>query len=515
MPPASNDSQGLKIAVAAFVSLTVILAVVSYFLYSNYDQTSAKLAAAQTELNNKTKAAGDAISQYEELRKQIGSRAEEFEAVKAENKSEAEKVNREIAAIPTQVNEAISKVQAAAGNAPDLQEALSRAQQAASAYLSEPNKTYISSIARLTDLLKSQVMLTTALSNNYLDVRRNLESVDDTNAKRLEVATKSYTSAKNDLEAEHKKHEDERGILITKVDTLQTENAKQATEIATLNTNLRQQKEEAEKKLALAQQTIRELRARAEQTESVLDRPDGHVTYADYRRGEVYTDLTYGTGARPQMKMSIFDAKAPGIPTEKPKGQIELTYVGDRYSIARIVKTNNMVDPIRAGDIVYSPTWSPNEPMHIALIGRIDINRDGRDDRADLKRMIASAGGVVDYDLPPPEAGKETGKLTGANAWYVIDDRIPFNVDARTEDTSPEFVEFLKKKSEAEREARLNGVRPMPLSRFLSYLGYDFSAPIQGRVEAKDEATMRNTFSRPGGTTPPASPAPTNNEVPK
>ena len=40
MPPAANESQGLKIAVAAFVSLTVILAVTCYFLYSNYDQAS-------------------------------------------------------------------------------------------------------------------------------------------------------------------------------------------------------------------------------------------------------------------------------------------------------------------------------------------------------------------------------------------------------------------------------------------------------------------------------------------
>ena len=45
--------------------------------------------------------------------------------------------------------------------------------------------------------------------------------------------------------------------------------------------------------------------------------------------------------------------------------------------------------------------------MRFALIGKIDVNRDGKDDRQDLKRMIEDAGGVVDYDLPPPEFGKE------------------------------------------------------------------------------------------------------------
>ena len=70
--------------------------------------------------------------------------------------------------------------------------------------------------------------------------------------------------------------------------------------------------------------------------------------------------------------------------------------------------------------------------MRFALIGKIDVNRDGRDDRDDLKRMIEAAGGIVDYDLPPPEAGKETGKLTGRDAWYVIDDRMPFVLEVKT-----------------------------------------------------------------------------------
>ncbi len=35
MPPASNDNQGLKIAVVVFVTLSVVLAVATYFGFSN------------------------------------------------------------------------------------------------------------------------------------------------------------------------------------------------------------------------------------------------------------------------------------------------------------------------------------------------------------------------------------------------------------------------------------------------------------------------------------------------
>ena len=40
---ADNESQGLKIAVAAFITLTVILGVSSYFLYANVASAQAML----------------------------------------------------------------------------------------------------------------------------------------------------------------------------------------------------------------------------------------------------------------------------------------------------------------------------------------------------------------------------------------------------------------------------------------------------------------------------------------
>ena len=45
---AANESQGLKIAVAVFVTLTVILAVTTYFSYTAYSQADAKLQRGGT-----------------------------------------------------------------------------------------------------------------------------------------------------------------------------------------------------------------------------------------------------------------------------------------------------------------------------------------------------------------------------------------------------------------------------------------------------------------------------------
>ena len=48
---AANESQGLKIAVAAFVTLTTVtLAVTSYFLYSAYSRSEAQLESERDKL---------------------------------------------------------------------------------------------------------------------------------------------------------------------------------------------------------------------------------------------------------------------------------------------------------------------------------------------------------------------------------------------------------------------------------------------------------------------------------
>ncbi len=149
------------------------------------------------------------------------------------------------------------------------------------------------------------------------------------------------------------------------------------------------------------------------------------------------------------MKMTIFDAHSPGIPTEKPKGNIELTPVGEQFSAARIIKTDNSIDPIRVGDIVYSAAWSPNQPMRFALVGKMDVNRDGRDDRAELKRMIQEAGGTVDFDLPPADLGKETGTLSPRIDWYVIDDR----------HAAPRYLHDEERSPSRSRKSKLNQAR--------------------------------------------------------
>ena len=283
-------------------------------------------------------------------------------------------------------------------------------QKAIASLQSEPKKNYISAIDRMSELMDNLSLLTTELSLNYGNVRHNLESATGVAKQQMDVQTKAATDSHAETVAEQKNHEERArhashqgrpasdrprqgsGRALERQDPIDAAGRGLARQSETLTTILREQRDRLERT-----------------KENILDRPDGYVTYVDYETHEVLVSINRRMGARPQMKMTIFDAHSPGIPTEKPKGSIELTSVGETTSHARIIKTDSRIDPIRIGDIVYSPSWSPNQPTRFALVGKMDVNRDSRDDREELKRMIHESGGVVDFDLPPIDLGKETG----------------------------------------------------------------------------------------------------------
>lgn len=496
---AANESQGLKIAVAAFITLTVILTVSSYFLYSNYASAEARRESAEEASAVKAKATNLAVNQYDEIRNKLGVKAGEHEPAKEEIAAHLKKLDERLNALQEQVNATVQKAQASGAQGPELEDAKQNVQKIIASLRSEPNKTYISALDRMSELMDSIALFTTALSVNYVNVRHSLESATTSNKQQVDVQTKAATDSHADTLAEQKKHEEERGTLLTKVDQLQTALDQAQNQILNLNKNVKDQQDDTARRVETLTTILREQRDKIERSkDTILDRPDGFVTYVDYETKEVLVSINRRMGAQPQMKMTIFDARSPGIPTEKPKGNIELTSVGEKFSTAKIIKTDNPIDPIRVNDIVYSAAWSPNQPTRFALVGKMDVNRDSRDDREELKRMIQEAGGIVEFDLPPPDLGKETGVLSPRIDWYVIDDRPPIRdlfVHQSKSGISQQAM-LDKRVGEVIKEARLNGIRPMTIGKLLAYLGYDMNSAIIGRAEAVDPTAMRRLTAK-------------------
>jgi hypothetical protein len=486
--------------------------VTTYFAYTSYSQAAAREAQARSDEANAKKTAQQAINAFNYLRDRAGyaKAGEDQAAIEAAIRKDDQKLNEALTALSNNIKALIENYRAAGGDAEKVAQLSAEADQIVAQITSDPiqNRTFASTIDRMTQLLDNMAQLSTSLVLDNESLRKSLASVNSVNAQQLQVQINEVNKLKEDLAAEHTRHEEERQALIRKNDELQTRSSQQETEIARLTQELSQTKAEDAKRNNELLAQIRGLREQLEQKEDVMDVPDGRITFVDYNRGEVQTDITRAQGARERLQLAVFDRNSPGgLPSDKPKGLIELIRVTDSGSIGRIIRTNKPSDPIKYNDLLYSAAWSPNRPERFALIGKIDIDRDGRDDREDLKRMIQAAGGVIDYDLPPPGAGKETGKLTGQTSWYVIDKREPFRgPQGRTSDAYANDKAYLDRQSEALQQAHLNGVRPIALERLLAQLGYSYGAQVPGRVEALNREASRALTNPRGRVTTPATP---------
>jgi len=118
MAAANNESQGLKIAVAVFVTLSVVLAVSTYFSYKYYAETDARLTKSAGDLQKATSRAVEDQSTIEELRKQIGVKAEDPEAIKTEIKNEYKKIDAEVQSLVDQTIAAVGKAQQSGAQGP-------------------------------------------------------------------------------------------------------------------------------------------------------------------------------------------------------------------------------------------------------------------------------------------------------------------------------------------------------------------------------------------------------------
>ncbi|MCY2936162.1 MAG: hypothetical protein NT172_18600, partial [Planctomycetota bacterium] len=313
----------------------------------------------------------------------------------------------------------------------------------------------------------------------------------------LKTSVDELKKVKTDLQGEQKKHEEGRVDLTENLETSRRESNQKETELAAMQGTLAEERgKHTTEKTDLRGQLIG-LRERIERKEEVLDVKDGTISFVDYSTKQIRMDVNRSMGVRPTMRFTVFDKKAVGIPSDKPKGQIEVTEVGNQYSIGRIIETKDLAKPIVAGDLLYSAGWNASDPQKFALIGALDLDQDGKDDRTDLKRMVSSAGGVVTYDLKL-ENGKEVevGKLSGQIAWYVDDDR-PMTAQQLRELSQAER-DFLQRRNEVLREARSLGIRPLPLTRLPGVLGYSMRNLRTSPVEGVDQKGLKE-LANPSG----------------
>ena len=543
---ASNDNQGLKIAVAALVMLVFILGVTNYFAFSSASQMTERADAASKKESDATNKARVALDQANFFRTQIGyPNLEEFDTAKAQMLKDIQRITQEIQGIGTETATAINEVQKAGEPDPKLDELKGVGQSIVAGIVSEPNenKVYLKSLERMKDLLVNESRLLRELSLDYRKLRGTLVAANSINSVEVATNVSARDVAVKEKQDEISRIKTEVQSLYDQITTLQNNDRDKTNTITDLTNKLTDTSNTLAQSRRDFTRTITDLKDRSALNQNTLGKSIGRISFVDFPNGQVQVDVTKAQGIRPMMTFTVFDAEAKGIPTDKPKAVIQIISAGDpsrgeNSSLARITETKDPINPVRRYDQIYSPVITPDNPERFALVGPIDMNRDSKDDRADLIRLIEQGGGLIEYDLPPPgvdrsagraavertyaklgepvpaQTGRAWGRLTSNCRAYIINDQKSLTGDTNINEAplTSEGVAYTNERSAVIKEAHVYDVPPMALSRLLATLGY--SQPTgprvgsPGSIETKNEGAMKQVVkpsNRPGTPAAPAS----------
>jgi len=207
---------------------------------------------------------------------------------------------------------------------------------------------------------------------------------------------------------------------------------------------------------------------------------DGRVTWVNQRYGKVWIDLGSSDGLRPQVTFSIAaEGNADAEQAEK-KGSIEVIRVLDAHMAEAQITSDDPKNPILTGDRIYSQVWDRGRTVGFAIAGKIDLDKDGKDDLQRLKDIVAANSGRV--DAAPDEAGALQGELK-IDTRYLVLGEYPVGTQARDDGLRGSW------KTLSEDAERL-GIETIPLEEFVKLMGWR----IDNRSVAMDATARAEDF---------------------
>jgi hypothetical protein len=213
--------------------------------------------------------------------------------------------------------------------------------------------------------------------------------------------------------------------------------------------------------------------------------PQGKITEVVDGGQTVYINLGKADGLRPGTRFAVLDDEANRVADAEPKARIEVIEVNqqtDHLARARVLPDRRPVTILR-GDRIYSPAWQPGRKVVFGLVGKLDIDGDGKDDRETIKSLIAQSGAEIAVDLRPD--GRMEGALTVNTRYLVIGDE--FKVIGGALDGATEVM--AKRRAELEQQAKAMGIGRINLDKLMSYLrgsGEEDVVPLGSATRGSD-----------------------------
>ncbi len=419
---AARENQGLQIALIIFVMLTIVLIVTTFVFFNSYKEGQERIKQLEADNATKDSAARTAVEESSRIKGLLDPKVDSTQAVEETAKQDFEKYGKTLA---------------------------------------EADQNYRALVAHVYKELVTANNSIAEVTAQKTELADKLEAEEKATKKAIDEYTATITQVTQDMQARQEQFDEfreqmnqEKGDLNSKFeDTRQRFDELTRTsssQIATMGGQL----EKLQKLLEL-------INTEKTRVAAANEMPDGKVSWVNQRSRSVWINVGSADGLRRQIAFSVYSEVTSNPAESQSKGKIEVTrLMGPHMAEARIV-ADDLSDPIMPGDRIFSPTWEPGRAEHFALVGHMDIDDDGSDDRQLIRNLIIANGGVIDEEIGLD--GTRTGEMT-VNTKYLIHGDPP-----KTDKDSPQLQAW----SDIHGEAGTLGIKPISVHAFLDYMGYE------------------------------------------
>ncbi len=459
---AKQKLDGVEITNLVFIVLALALGVTSYFLFNNVAEKKQEIAAAQAETSAMKSEVSNMTSDFTKLKTKLG-----YQDV-ADTKQLQETMDTDVANAlgKTEKNSTYRDIVVALGknlaekNAELKENYAAQRLVAENVSLSEKNKT-------------------TAQADKFQEQETTLDT-DHSDA--IALASKS----KNDLNASFQEQTKELDDLKSKT--------KKEIELAKQDTaDFKELKEKFAKENAGLSRRVDEL------ANATYERADAEILYADQVLKLVRLNVGERDGVRPLTTFNVFEPNALDMNDSTAKGSVQVVRnLGEHMCEAKILE-DQMSNPVKQGDLVYTPLWRPSDVIKYALDYRLDINGDGFSDLNELITLIQSSGAEVAAYIN--DDGQVMGNIGPDVYRVVVGDRSVTELLAKDyvlDDATKETISNNQQKFLS--DLAKMGVEQLELKDFLEKIGYKETAGIsryreEGGVTLQENGVPRQIVS--------------------
>jgi hypothetical protein len=360
---ARSENQGLQIAVIIFAFLTIALSVATFYFFNDASTQYAAALDQTQKAAEKDTTLRQEMDQVRVLKELIGV---ENEITLAATQTKRDEVILPFSGLP-QVNNSKTLI-AVLNGLKGTMDQWNQERQDQKKKLEDSEKALRALEARYAADVKKAVDTYVAENTRLMRENTTLAAKDDELANKLKDVGSELQTKKEELV---KAGDDNQKALLAKDKEIASVRAQMA-------------------------QVIKE---RYELDNQVFERPDAMIVSLNAKEQTVNINVGRSDYLRLNIHFGVFKRGETNVYHRTKKGTIAVTrFIGENLAEARIVDSN-LKDPMLAGDVIFTPTWTPGTQETFVLAGDFDINGDRKPDNDLMRTLVDINGGKVQEEV--------------------------------------------------------------------------------------------------------------------